>query len=196
MELRGMGIGDVNVLAAIEKVPREMFVPQEMREHAYRNTAIPIGMEQTISQPYVVAFMTAALELTGREYVLEIGTGSGYQTAILSHLSRRVHTIERLRPLLVGARNLFRELRLTNITSNVGNGAAGWPEGARYDRIIATCATRRIPGAFLNQLKPGGILIAPEGEEHDQRLVLVRRTGDEFARKDVLPVRFVPMVDE
>ena len=195
MTLRGMGIVAPDVLSAIERVPREMFVPPALRDHAYENASLPIAMEQTISQPYIVARMTAALQLTGRERVLEIGTGSGYQAAILSYLCRRVYSIERLRPLLVEAENRFRKLRITNITSKFGDGAGGWPEGAPFDRIILTCAPAEIPATLLNQVKTGGIMVAPEGRGREQSLVVIRRTEDGFDRQEILPVKFVPLVD-
>ena len=195
MTLRGMGVVEADVLSAIEHVPREMFVPAALREHAYENASLPIAMEQTISQPYIVARMTAALQLTGRERVLEIGTGSGYQAAILSFLCRRVYSIERLRPLLVEAEAQFRKLRITNITTKVGDGARGWPEGAPFDRIILTCAPASIPVALLNQLKTGGIMVAPEGRDRSQTLVTVRRTETGFEKEELLAVKFVPLVE-
>jgi protein-L-isoaspartate(D-aspartate) O-methyltransferase len=195
MALRGMGVVEADVLSAIEQVPRELFVPAALRDHAYENASLPIAMEQTISQPYIVARMTAALELTGRERVLEIGTGSGYQAAILSFLCRRVYSIERLRPLLVEAETQFRRLRITNITTKVGDGARGWPEGAPFDRIILTCAPASIPEALLNQLKTGGIMVAPEGRDRAQALVTVRRTETGFEKEELLPVKFVPLVE-
>ena len=196
MTLRGMGVVESDVLSAIEQVPRELFVPVALRGHAYENASLPIALEQTISQPYIVARMTAALKLTGRERVLEIGTGSGYQAAILSFLCRRVYSIERLRPLLVEAETQFRNLRITNITTKVGDGARGWPEGAPFDRIILTCAPATIPVALLNQLKTGGIMVAPEGRNRDQTLVTVRRTENGFEKEEMLPVKFVPLVEE
>jgi len=176
-------------------VPRENFVPPALREHAYENASLPIAMEQTISQPYIVARMTAALQLTGRERVLEIGTGSGYQAAILSFLCRRVYSIERLRPLLVEAETRFRQLKITNVTTKVGDGARGWPEGAPFDRIILTCAPPSIPVSLLNQLKSGGIMVAPEGRDRSQNLVVVRHTEDGFEKQDMLPVKFVPLIE-
>ena len=195
MALRGMGVVEADVLSAIEQVPRELFVPAALRDHAYENASRPIAMEQTISQPYIVARMTAALQLTGRERVLEIGTGSGYQAAILSLLCRRVYSVERLRPLLVEAEAQFRRLRITNITTKVGDGARGWPEGAPFDRIILTCAPASIPEALLNQLKTGGIMVAPEGRDRSQALVKVRRTETGFDKEELLPVKFVPLVE-
>ena len=195
MTLRGMGVVEADVLSAMERVPRELFVPTALSQHAYENASLPIALEQTISQPYIVARMTAALELTGRERVLEIGTGSGYQAAILSFLCRRVYSIERLRPLLVEAENRFRKLRITNVTSKFGDGAKGWPEGAPFDRVILTCAPPEIPATLLNQLKTGGIMVAPEGRDREQSLVVIRRTGEGFKRRELLPVRFVPLVE-
>jgi len=196
MTLRGMGVVEADVLSAIEQVPRELFVPAALRDHAYENASLPIAMEQTISQPYIVARMTAALQLTGRERVLEIGTGSGYQAAILSLLCRRVYSIERLRPLLVEAEAQFRKLRITNSTTKVGDGARGWPEGAPFDRIILTCAPASIPEALLNQLKTDGIMVAPEGRDRSQALVRVRRTETGFDKEELLPVKFVPLVED
>ena len=195
MALRGMGVGETEVLAAMEQVPREQFVPPALRDHAYENASLPIAMEQTISQPYIVARMTAALQLTGRERVLEIGTGSGYQAAILSFLCRRVYSIERLRPLLVEAETRFRQLKSTTVTTKVGDGAKGWPEGAPFDRIILTCAPPSIPVTLLKQLKTGGIMVAPEGRDRTQNLVVVHRTEDEFEKQDILPVKFVPLIE-
>ena len=195
MALRAMGVGETEVLAAMEQVPREQFVPPALRDHAYENASLPIAMEQTISQPYIVARMTAALQLTGRERVLEIGTGSGYQAAILSFLCRRVYSIERLRPLLVEAETRFRQLKITNVTTKVGDGAKGWPEGAPFDRIILTCAPPSIPVTLLKQLKTGGIMVAPEGRDRTQNLVVVHRTEDGFERQDILPVKFVPLIE-
>ena len=195
MTLRGMGVVEADVLSAMERVPRELFVPTALSQHAYENASLPIALEQTISQPYIVARMTAALELTGRERVLEIGTGSGYQAAILSFLCRRVYSIERLRPLLVEAENRFRKLRITNVTSKFGDGAKGWPEGAPFDRVILTCAPPEIPATLLNQLKTGGIIVAPEGRDREQSLVVIRRTEEGFERRELLPVRFVPLVE-
>ena len=195
MTLRGMGVVEADVLSAMERVPRELFVPTALSQHAYENASLPIALEQTISQPYMVARMTAALELTGRERVLEIGTGSGYQAAILSFLCRRVYSIERLRPLLVEAENRFRKLRITNVTSKFGDGAKGWPDGAPFDRVILTCAPPEIPATLLNQLKTGGIMVAPEGRDREQSLVVIRRTEEGFDRRELLPVRFVPLVE-
>ena len=196
MTLRGMGIVDADVLSAIEQVPREMFVARALQAHAYKNASLPIAMDQTISQPYIVAIMSAALQLTGRERVLEIGTGSGYQAAILSFLCRRVYSIERLRPLLVDADNRLREIRVTNVTTRLGDGARGWPEAAPFDRIILTCAPPVIPDMLLNQLKIGGIMVAPVGRDRNQQLVTIRRSEAGFEEATLLPVKFVPLVED
>lgn len=199
LELRRAGIGDARVLGAIEKTPRELFVSDAFQDQAYENVALPIGSAQTISQPYVVAVMTEALDLAGREKVLEIGTGSGYQAAVLARLARRVFTVERHRQLLRDAERRFAALRLHNIVTRFGDGTKGWPEQAPFDRIIVTAAARDIPQVLVDQLVPGGIMVLPVGEEYrDQRLLRVRRgdapgasacTVEELAR-----VRFVPLV--
>lgn len=195
MELRRSGIGDPRVLGAIEKTPRELFVPEQFQDHAYDNVALPIGNGQTISQPYVVALMTEWLELSGRGKVLEIGTGSGYQTAILARLARRVFSIERHRPLVREAERRFAALRLGNIVTLFGDGTKGWPEQAPFDRIIVTAAAPDIPAALCEQLAPDGIMVLPIGPEYrDQRLVRVRRDASGFATEEIAWVRFVPLV--
>ncbi|HVH82122.1 MAG TPA: protein-L-isoaspartate(D-aspartate) O-methyltransferase [Stellaceae bacterium] len=199
MELRRAGIGDARVLGALEKTPRELFVPESFRDRAYENIALPIGNGQTISQPHVVALMTERLELTGREKVLEIGTGSGYQAAIPARLARRVFTVERHRPLVREAEQRFAALRLGNVVTRFGNGAKGWPEQAPFDRIIATAAAPEVPPALLDQLAPGGILVLPVGAEyHDQRLLRMRRPDAPedagFEIEELAWVRFVPLV--
>jgi len=178
MELRGAGIGDARVLGAIEKTPRERFVTADFLDQAYEDTALPIGHGQTVSQPYVVALMTEKLELGERHKVLEIGTGSGYQTAVLARLCRRVFTIERHRELLREAERRFAELRLNNIVCRFGDGTKGWPEQHPFDRILVTAAAPDVPAALLAALAPEGILVAPVGEDRrEQHLVRIRR-GD------------------
>ena len=196
MALRGQGILSAPVLSALESIPREIFVPETLRMHAYENASLPIALDQTISQPYVVARMTEALELTGRERVLEIGTGSGYQAAILTLLCRRVYTLERLKPLLVAAENKLRGLRISNISFRLGDGSAGWPEAAPFDRIILTCGCNKIPDKLLNQLKIGGIMVAPEGVGKTQQLVVVKRQENGFDRKNLMAVTFVPLIED
>ncbi len=195
MDLRRAGITDTNVLSAIERVPREAFIPTAFQDRAYEDTALPIASGQTISQPYVVAFMTAALELGPRMRVLEIGTGSGYQAAVLSYLARRVFTIERQRDLLIAAEPLFERLRLTNISARYGDGFKGWPEAAPFDRIIVTAAAPEVPQILIDQLSDeGGILIVPVGSSGNQTVMKVRRTGEAVETESLLPVRFVPML--
>jgi protein-L-isoaspartate(D-aspartate) O-methyltransferase len=194
-ELRRAGIGDERVLGAIERVPRELFVPAAFADQAWENVALPIGHGQTISQPAVVALMTQALEPGERMKVLEIGTGCGYQAAILTRLCRRVFTIERHRALLKEAEARFAQLRIHNITVRFGDGTKGWPEQAPFDRIIVTAAARELPQALLDELAPDGILVAPVGaERRDQELLRVRRTKAGFSSENLGPVRFVPLV--
>jgi len=195
MTLRGMGVLDPAVLSAIEAVPRELFVPAALRQHAYENASLPIALDQTISQPYVVARMTEALQLTGRERVLEIGCGSGYQAAILTFLCRRVYSMERLKPLLVDAENKLRDLRISNISLRHGDGATGWPEAAPFDRIILTCGSPKIPDILLRQLKIDGIMVAPEGADGAQQLVVITRRETGFDRQILMPVAFVPLIE-
>ncbi len=195
MELRRAGIADARVLGAIEKTPRDAFVPPSFEDRAWENIALPIDSGQTISQPFVVALMTESLQIGDRHKVLEIGTGCGYQTAILSRLARRVFTIERHRDLLREADRRFSALRLGNIISRFGDGFKGWPEQAPFDRIIVTAAAPEVPQALVDQLSPGGILVIPVGGEHrDQRLLRMHRDGDEMVTEDLGWVRFVPLV--
>jgi protein-L-isoaspartate(D-aspartate) O-methyltransferase len=195
MELRRAGIGDARVLGAIEKTPREKFVPASFEDQAYENVALPIGNGQTVSQPYVVALMTEKLEVGERQNVLEIGTGSGYQTAVLATLCRRVFSIERIRELLRDAERRFEELRLHNIVCRFGDGTKGWPEQRPYDRVIVTAAAAEVPTTLVDGLAPGGILVAPVGEDRrDQHLVRIRRDDGRFSTEDLGLVRFVPLV--
>lgn len=196
MELRGEGVNDLRVLAAIEQTPRERFVPAALREQAYANVALPIGESQTISQPLVVGLMTQALDVRERDKVLEIGTGSGYQAAVLARLCRRVFTVERHRSLLRAAEQRFAALRLNNVTTLYGDGTKGWPEQAPFDRIIVTAAAPDVPGDLLESLAPHGILVAPVGREgEEQQLLRVARAGDGFEIENLGPVRFVPLIE-
>ncbi len=195
MKLRGMGILDAATLAALEQVPRELFISPALRHHSYENASLPIAYDQAISQPYVIARMTEALRLRGRELVLEIGCGSGYQAAILALLCRRVYTMERIKPLLVDAENRLRDLRISNISFRLGDGSKGWPEAAPFDRIILTCGCDKIPDILLQQLKIGGIMVAPEGHGKSQQLVVVTRHKTGFERVLLMPVTFVPLIE-
>ena len=195
MELRGQGISDARVLGAIERVPREAFVLPAFGDQAWENMALPIGHGQTISQPLVVALMTQLLEVGERHKVLEVGTGSGYQTAVLAKLCRRVFTIERHRGLLKDAEKRFAELKLHNVTTRFGDGTKGWPEQAPFDRIIVTAAAAALPRSLCDSLAETGILVAPVGRERrDQQLVRIRRQEGGFLTEELGPVRFVPLV--
>ncbi|NTU55786.1 MAG: protein-L-isoaspartate(D-aspartate) O-methyltransferase [Anaerolineales bacterium] len=192
-QLRGYGISDRRVLEAFESVPRHLFVPQEYRSSAYEDGPLPIGFEQTISQPYIVAYMTQLLGLTGGERVLEVGTGSGYQAAILSALTAEVHTIELIPALADRAKTVFERLGLRNIYLHVGDGSLGWEEAAPYDAIMVTAAGPRVPKPLLNQLADRGRMVLPVGERGDQVLELWRREGETFPHETLLPVAFVPL---
>jgi protein-L-isoaspartate(D-aspartate) O-methyltransferase len=201
MALRKQGITDARVLSAIERTPREVFVEEPFQHDAYTNTALPIACGQTISQPYVVALSTQALEVGPAMRVLEIGTGSGYQAAVLSHLCRRVYSIERHRPLHLEAGERFKALRIDNIATRHGDGFKGWPEQAPFDRILFTAAVPRIPDVVVEQLKPGGVLVAPVGEatgpdleSFSQLLTKMIRTETGLKQEALIPVVFVPMV--
>lgn len=203
MELRNQGIVNTDVLSAIERVPRDYFVPSYAADQAWENTALPIGLGQTISQPYVVAFMSQILELNDRDKVLEIGTGCGYQAAVLSHLARRVYTIERFKNLLKEAEKRFEHIKLRNITAIAADGMKGWPtingiDQAPFDKIIVTAAARRKPPqALIDQLKVGGLMIIPVGNTGEQVLKLYKRESEEaYSVRDVLPVRFVPLLPD
>jgi protein-L-isoaspartate(D-aspartate) O-methyltransferase len=196
MELRQAGIADTAVLSAIERIPREVFVPETFQDRAYEDTALPIGHGQTLSRPRVVARMTEALAAGPRSKVLEIGTGSGYQAAVLSRLCRRVYTIERYRPLLLKAEARFAALRLSNITSRVGDGFKGWREQAPFERIIVTAAALDVPGDLADQLAEGGVMVLPVGRQgRDQNLLRLIRTADGLVEEPLGDVRFVPLLD-
>jgi len=197
LELRGEGIDDDRLLGAMERVPRDMFVPRPFQHQAWDNVALPIDCGQTISQPSVVARMTRALEVDDRMKVLEIGTGSGYQTSILSYLCRRVYTIERHRELLMQAESRLEALRRRNVTARLGDGSKGWPEQAPFERILVTAAAIDIPPRLSSQLAVGGIMVVPIGDEpDDQRIVRVCRQEDGLDIDDLGPVKFVPLVSD
>ncbi len=195
MQLRRRGIRDTRVLRAIERVPRDLFVDEAFADHAYQDIALPIECGQTISQPYVVAFMTEHLELDERHRVLEIGTGSGYQAAVLSLLCRHVYTVERWRELQKAAERRLAKLNITNVTTIIGDGWLGWPPQAPFDRIIVTAAADEAPPALIDQLAMGGRMIIPLGETRDtQQLVEIDKTETGISETKLLPVRFVPLV--
>ncbi len=194
MALRSEGIVDKAVLGALERIPREQFVTVDFGKRAYENRALPIACGQTISQPLVVAMMTESLCLTPRLKVLEVGTGSGYQTAILSLLSRRVYTVERYRTLMETAEKRFGQLRLHNIVTRLGDGMLGWPEQGDFDRIIVTAGAEKCPPELLAQLRDGGLLVAPIGPPEQQFVTVFRRDGEDFHQRQIAPVRFVPLI--
>ncbi len=195
MELRREGITSTRVLSALERVPREKFVPASFADQAYENIALPIGHGQTISQPLVVAFMTEKLEVGERMKVLEIGTGSGYQAAVLAPLCRRLYTVERQRALLREAEKRFADLGLNNVVTRYGDGSKGWPEQAPFDRIIVTAAAPDVPPLLFEQLAVGGLMVLPLGFDFfDQEIVRVRRTEEGQETENLMGVRFVPLV--
>ena len=191
-QIASRGVHDAKTLAAMRKVPRHLFVPASSVGQAYDDYPLPIGHGQTISQPYIVGFMTEALGLVGGESVLEVGTGSGYQSAVLAEIAATVHTVEIVAPLADEAAALLKRLGYANVEVRAGDGYQGWPEVAPFDAIIVTAAAPRVPEPLKQQLKDGGRLILPVGDEW-QELVVVTRRGDRFEEKRVLPVRFVPM---
>lgn len=193
-QIAARGIGDGRVLAAMRKVPRHLFVPEPVRSQAYEDHPLPIGEGQTISQPYVVALMTLAIAPQADMRVLEVGTGSGYQAAILAELSRSVYTIEIVETLGKRAAALL-AARYPNVHVRIGDGYRGWPEEAPFDAIIVTCSPTEVPPPLVEQLREGGRMVIPVGERGIQELVLLTRQAGRLVRESILPVRFVPMVD-
>ena len=192
-QIRARGVRDPLVLAAVNKVPRHLFVPEAMRRSAYADEPLPIGQGQTISQPYIAAYMTEALGLKGGERVLEIGTGSGYQTAVLAEIVGEVWTVEIVESLSLQARSVLDSLGYANIRYRVGDGSEGWPESAPFDAVMVTAAAAKMPESLEGQLGPGGRMIVPVGT-YLQELFLVRREEKGLARERLLAVRFVPLV--
>ena len=194
-KLRVLGIVDETLLSTIFSIAREDFIPKYLRNQAYENAALPIECEQTISQPYIVAYMTQELKVNKSHKVLEIGTGSGYQAVILAKLCKRLFTIERHLPLYTAAEEIFKKFRLFNITTLFGNGIKGWKEQKPFDRIIVTAAAEDIPQKLLSQLKDEGIMVIPIGIQGEtQHIVRVTRRGGEFDFKTCVPVKFVPLL--
>ena len=195
-QLRRRGISDRRVLEAMAKIPRHLFVLEDYRDSAYEDRPLPIGEGQTISQPYMVAIMTQSLELEGGERVLEIGTGSGYQTAILAELSRQVFTIERIPALTERARKVLGDLGYPNISFRSGDGSRGWPEEAPFDGIMVTAGSPDVPPTLKSQLAEGGRLVIPTGPRFTQTLYKLTREGDRFTEEDVTGCVFVPLVGD
>jgi len=194
-QIEARGIRDTEVLAAMRAVPRHLFVPPEVQFAAYEDYALPIGYDQSISQPAIVALMTQLLELRPSDRVLEIGTGSGYQAAVLSRLAKQVYSIEIIEPLASAARDRLKSLGYRNVTVRTGDGYRGWPEAAPFDRIILTSAPPEIPRLLIEELKPGGILVAPVGTLPNQDLIVLDKDASgRTQRRSIIPVRFVPMV--
>jgi protein-L-isoaspartate(D-aspartate) O-methyltransferase len=197
LTLRQAGVTDTRILNVMERIPRELFVPKAFADKAYDDVTLPIGHHQTLSQPHVVAQMTAALDVGDRDKVLEIGTGSGYQSAVLAHLCRRVYTIERHRALLAEAEQRFADLRLHNITTKLGDGTLGWPQQAPFQRIIVTAAAADVPPVLADQLAVGGKMVVPVGDEdRDQAILRVTRSDEGFETEALRDVRFVPLISE
>lgn len=194
-QLRAEGIRSEAVLQAMARVPRHLFVPPELRNRAYDDTPLPIGLGQTISQPFIVAYMTEALQLTREHTVLEIGTGSGYQAAVLAELAREVYSIEIVPELADRARKTLAEAGYRNVNVRTGNGYLGWPEQAPFPRIVVTAAPDQLPPALVAQLAVGGIMVLPVGSLF-QEMTIVTKTPQGVAEKRTIPVRFVPMVDK
>ena len=192
LELREAGISDSKILSAIERVPRDLFIPENFRNQAYDNLALPIGNNQTISQPFVVAKMTQLLELKPNHKVLEIGTGSGYQSAVLSKLVRRVYTIERIKNLLIKAENIFKELNISNIVSRYADGNLGWNEQIPFDRIIITAATTKISKEIGSQIKEGGIIVLPMIKNNKQFIIKYKKINNILKSEIFDDVFFVP----
>ena len=194
-QVRRGGVSDERVVAAIERVPREMFVAGPFRTRAYENVTLPIGCHQTISAPVVVGLMTQALNVTDRMKVLEIGTGSSYQTAVLALLCRRLYTMERHKTLFRDGEKRLRKLGITNVTALLADGSGGWPDQAPFERIMVTAAALDVPSMLLDQLAVGGVMLLPIGAgEEDQRLTRVVRTAEGAETEDLGSVRFVPLV--
>ncbi len=195
-QVKNRGITDTRVLSAMSKVKRHVFVPEDYQNYAYDDRPLPIGYGQTISQPYIVAYMTQALQLEKKDKVLEVGTGSGYQAAILAEICDSVFTIEIVEELGKKSKNLLHSLDYSNVNVKIGNGYKGWPRYSPFDAIIVTCAPTHVPDPLKQQLAEGGKLIIPVGDRYVQKLHLFVKKNGELVEKDVLPVRFVPMVDE
>jgi protein-L-isoaspartate(D-aspartate) O-methyltransferase len=189
-------ITNARVLAVMGKVPRQEFVPGHLRSQAYQDRPLPIGHGQTISQPYIVAFMTEQLEPKPSDRVLEIGTGSGYQAAVLAELTAEVYTIEIIKDLANQAAASLKRLGYTNVHARTGDGYKGWPEAAPFDAIMVTCAPEKVPQPLIDQLKDGGRMIIPVGSLRNQELVVLRKHDGKLDRRAVLPIRFVPMTGQ
>ena len=193
-QIEARGVRDARVLEAMRRVPRHLFVPEALRPAAYEDHPLPIGHEQTISQPFIVAWMSEALQVTPRSRVLEIGTGSGYQAAVLAHIVAEVYTIEIVAPLAESARRTFETLGYTNVHAKHGDGYVGWPEHAPFDAVIVTAAPEEIPQPLIDQLRVGGRLVVPVGGPGVQQMTVITKGTDGVTRDERMPVRFVPLI--
>jgi len=192
--LQSSGIRDLSVLRAFEQTPRHLFVPTGVRHRAYEDSALPIGNGQTISQPSVHARYLQELQLTGRERVLEVGTGSGYQTVLLAHLAEQVFSVERVPALLDRAREIIQRVGVRNVSLLLGDGTLGWRDYAPYDAILVSAAAPQVPAPLAEQLADGGKILIPLGRRDEQMLTVCTRRGAELQRRDIVPVRFVPLL--
>ncbi len=190
------GIDDQRVIQAFLHVPRHLFVEPGLQSHAYSDGSLPIGEKQTISQPYIVAVMSAALELTGTERVLEVGTGSGYQTAILAKLAKRVYSVERISVLAARARRVLDQINVYNVNIKIGDGTVGWKEQAPFDGILVAAGGPDVPARYLEQLEVNGRLVMPVGDRDTQTLIRITRTTEGFVREQLMGCRFVPLIGE
>ena len=196
-QILARGITSPRLIEALLTIPRHLFVQEAMADQAYSDGPLPIGEKQTISQPYMVALMTDLLELRPQDHVLEIGTGSGYQTAVLASLCRRVWTIERIRPLVMQARKVLDSLHLLNVNIKVGDGTMGWPEEAPFDAILVTAGAPAVPEALASQLAPGGRMVIPVGNEADQTILRIRKGQDgQLTHETGVGCRFVPLIGQ
>jgi len=193
-QIRSRGVKSERVIKVMGQIPRHMFVPDALHNQAYNDYPLNIGEGQTISQPLIVAMMTELMELTGKERVLEIGTGSGYQAAVLAELCKHLYTIERIRPLANRARKILYKIGITNFTLKIGDGTLGWPDEAPFDRIIVTAGAPRVPEEYIKQLADGGKIVIPVGDEVTQQLVVGTKQGDEIIKKVTTGCRFVKLV--
>ena len=195
-QIEGRGIIDQNVLAAMRKVPRHLFVSEALRDQSYGDFPLPIGEQQTISQPYIVAEMTQALQIAKDDRVLEIGTGSGYQAAILAEIAYKVYTIERIHSLLIKTRRLFDQLRYHNIITRYGDGTVGWVDESPFDAIIVTAGAPKIPEVLIAQLASGGRMVVPVGDQHSQEMIVINKDEQGVHRSNLGGCRFVKLVGE
>lgn len=194
-QIKSRGINNVKVIKAMQNVERHLFVPHYLQKYAYQDRPLPIGNGQTISQPYIVGLMSELLDVSEGEKILEIGTGSGYQAAVLGELGGEVYSIEIVKPLQRRAAFVLDSLNYTNVFTKHGDGYIGWPENAPFDGIIVTCSPTKIPQALINQLAEGGKLVIPVGLKSVKKLVLLQKKNGKITQRNVIPVRFVPMVD-